>query len=106
MIERILQINNGLDGGFFLSGPRQAGKTTAMLMQFPNAIYFDLLDTDIKNRYMRRPAILYELLQDKPDQTQVIIDEIAEVPELLKEVTGLLSDAIISLFSVVRAQEN
>ena len=61
-----------------------------MLMQFPNAIYIDLLDTDIKNRYMRRPAILYELLQDKPEQTLVIIDEIAEVPELLNEVHRLI----------------
>ena len=90
MIKRILQINNELDGSIFLFGARQAGKTTALLMQFPNAIYIDLLDTDIKNRYMRRPAILYELLQDKPEQTLVIIDEIAEVPELLNEVHRLI----------------
>ena len=90
MIKRILQINNELDGSIFLFGARQTGKTTALLMQFPNAIYIDLLDTDIKNRYMRRPAILYELLQDKPEQTLVIIDEIAEVPELLNEVQRLI----------------
>lgn len=90
MIKRILQINNELDGSIFLFGARQTGKTTALLMQFPNAIYIDLLDTDIKNRYMRRPAILYELLQDKPEQTLVIIDEIAEVPELLNEVHRLI----------------
>ncbi len=90
MIKRILQINNELDGSIFLFGARQTGKTTALLIQFPNAIYIDLLDTDIKNRYMRRPAILYELLQDKPEQTLVIIDEIAEVPELLNEVHRLI----------------
>ena len=90
MIKRILQINNELDGSIFLFGARQTGKTTALLMQFPNAIYIDLLDTDIQNRYMRRPAILYELLQDKPEQTLVIIDEIAEVPELLNEVHRLI----------------
>ena len=90
MIKRILQINNELDGSIFLFGARQTGKTTALLMQFPNAIYIDLLDTDIKNRYMRRPAILYELLQDKPEQTLVIIDEIADVTELLNEVHRLI----------------
>ena len=43
MIKRILQINNELDGSIFLFGARQTGKTTALLMQFPNAIYIDLL---------------------------------------------------------------
>jgi predicted AAA+ superfamily ATPase len=90
MIDRILQINNELDSSIFLFGARQTGKTTALIMQFPNAIYIDLLDTDTKNRYMRRPAILYELLHDKPNQTLVIIDEIAEVPELLNEVHRLI----------------
>ena len=90
MIDRILQINNELDSSIFLFGARQTGKTTALLMQFPNAIYIDLLDTDTKSRYMRRPAILYELLQDKPERTLVIIDEIAEVPELLNEVHRLI----------------
>ena len=90
MIERILQINNELDSSIFLFGARQTGKTTALLMQFPNSIYIDLLDSDTKIRYMRRPAALYELLHDKPNQTLVIIDEIAEVPELLNEVHRLI----------------
>lgn len=90
MIERILQIENELDSSIFLFGARQTGKTTALLMQLPDAIYIDLLDTDTKNRYMRRPAILYELLHDKPERTLVIIDEISEVPELLNEVHRLI----------------
>lgn len=90
MIERILRIENELDSSIFLFGARQTGKTTALLMQLPDAIYIDLLDTDTKNRYMRRPAILYELLHDKPERTLVIIDEISEVPELLNEVHRLI----------------
>ena len=90
MFERILQIENELDSSIFLFGARQTGKTTALLMQLPDAIYIDLLDTDTKNRYMRRPAILYELLHDKPERTLVIIDEISEVPELLNEVHRLI----------------
>lgn len=90
MIERILQIENELDSSIFLFGARQTGKTTALLMQLPDAFYIDLLDTDTKNRYMRRPAILYELLHDKPERTLVIIDEISEVPELLNEVHRLI----------------
>lgn len=45
MIERILQIENELDSSIFLFGARQTGKTTALLMQLPDAIYIDLLDT-------------------------------------------------------------
>jgi predicted AAA+ superfamily ATPase len=61
-------------------------------MQFPDATYIDLLDTDLKSRFQRRPALLYEMLHDKAEQTLVIIDEIPEVPELLNEVHRLISE--------------
>ena len=92
MFERILQINNELDDSIFLFGARQTGKSTALRMQFPDATYIDLLDTDLKSRFQRRPALLYEMLHDKAEQTLVIIDEIPEVPELLNEVHRLISE--------------
>ena len=92
MFERILQINNELEDSIFLFGARQTGKSTALRMQFPDATYIDLLDTDLKSRFQRRPALLYEMLHDKAEQTLVIIDEIPEVPELLNEVHRLISE--------------
>ncbi len=92
MFERILQINNELEDSVFLFGARQTGKSTALRMQFPDATYIDLLDTDLKSRFQRRPALLYEMLHDKAEQTLVIIDEIPEVPELLNEVHRLISE--------------
>lgn len=92
MFERILQINNELEDSIFLFGARQTGKSTALRMQFPDATYIDLLDTDLKSRFQRRPALLYEMLHDKAEQTLVIIDEIPEVPELLNEVHRLMSE--------------
>ena len=92
MIERTLQLANELDGSIFLFGARQTGKSTILRKQFPQAIYIDLLDTEIKARFSRRPILLYEMLNDKPEGTLVIIDEIPEVPELLNEVHRLISE--------------
>lgn len=63
-----------------------------MRQNFPNSIYIDLLDTALKNRFSRRPSLLYEMLSDKGEGTLVIIDEIPEVPELLNEVHRLMSE--------------
>ena len=92
MYSRILQINNELDGSIFLFGARQTGKSTILRQQFPNQIYFDLLDSAIRNRLQRQPSLLYDTLKDKESDTLVIIDEIPEVPELLNEVHRLISE--------------
>ena len=90
MLKRILQLSNEIDSSIFLFGGRQTGKTTILHQQFPDAIFFDLLDTNVRDRLRRRPVTLYEMLCDKPAGTLVIIDEIPEVPELLNEVHRLI----------------
>ena len=90
MLERIFQLSNELDGSIFLFGSRQTGKTTILHQQFPKSIFIDLLDTNVKERFRRRPVTLYETMIDKPEGTLIIIDEIPEVPELLNEVHRLI----------------
>ncbi len=90
MLERIIKLANELDSSIFLFGARQTGKTTILRQQFPNAIYIDLLDSNVKERFRRQPATLYQMLIDKPHGSLVIIDEIPEVPELLNEVHRLI----------------
>lgn len=90
MFKRICNIGNKLSQSIFLFGARQTGKSTFLHQQFPNDIYIDLLDTDIKLRLQRRPSLLYEMLADKPEGTLAIIDEIPEVPQLLNEVHRLI----------------
>lgn len=90
MLNRIFQLNKEIDSSIFLFGGRQTGKTTILRQQFPNAIFFDLLNTSVKSRLQRRPVLLYETLKDKPAGTLVIIDEIPEIPELLNEVHRLI----------------
>lgn len=92
MIERICPIDSGLTDSIFLFGARQTGKSTLLHQKFPDAVYVDLLDTSIKGRFRRRPALLYEMLRDKDNGTLVIIDEVPEVPELLDEVHRLMSE--------------
>lgn len=92
MIDRIYRLDSELDSSIFLFGARQAGKSTILRQQFPGSIYIDLLDSQVKSRYERRPVLLYETLKDKAAGTIVIIDEIPEVPQLLNEVHRLISE--------------
>jgi len=91
MIERKYQLSSEIEeGSIFLFGARQTGKSTSLEQQFKNATIFDLLDGDLKRRFRERPSLLYDLLQDKPEGSIVVIDEIPEVPELLNEVHQLI----------------
>ncbi|MCH5175608.1 MAG: ATP-binding protein [Prevotellaceae bacterium] len=92
MLNRICQLTNELDASIFLFGARQTGKTTILRQQFPDAVFFDLLDSNVRTRLQRRPVLLYEALKDKAEGTLIIIDEIPEVPELLNEVHRLISE--------------
>lgn len=92
MVERIYKFDKELEDSIFLFGARQTGKSTILRQQFPGAIFIDLLDTNLKGRFQRRPGLLHEMLSDKTAGTLVIIDEIPEVPELLNEVHRLISE--------------
>jgi predicted AAA+ superfamily ATPase len=75
----------------FLWGPRKTGKTTLLRQQFPEAKYYDLLDTALKTRLLINPERLREgILAQKPDT--VVIDEVQKVPALLDEVHWCLEN--------------
>ena len=91
MIERIFNITNYLeDGSIFLFGARQTGKSTFLEQTLKNAVFFDLLDSNLRLKLQRDPSLLYDTLQDKPAGTIIVIDEIPEIPELLNEVHRLI----------------
>lgn len=74
---------------FFLFGPRGTGKTTWLKKQFPKAIYFDLLDSEVFNDFLARPNRLGQQIPDKWGDL-VILDEVQRVPALLHEVHRLI----------------
>ena len=99
MYKRIFDIESKLDEGMFLFGARQTGKSTLLKERFKGAIYYDLLDPNLRKAFKRNPNSLKEALWDKPAGTLVIIDEIQKVPELLDIVHILMVDK--SLFFIL-----
>lgn len=92
MYNRVLNIDSLKNESIFLFGARQTGKSTLLVQRFPDAVYFDLLKTNVLERFLKRPALLREMLQDKPADTVVIIDEIQQAPVLLNEVHWLMTN--------------
>lgn len=88
---RILDLSFTNKKSCFLFGPRQTGKSTLLKFLFPNAPYFNLLNSDLFLRYSKRPAVFREEILAIKDKTQpVIIDEIQKIPALLDEVHQLI----------------
>ncbi len=76
---------------FFLFGPRGVGKTTWLKKQFPKALYFDLLNSDVYNDMLARPHRLAQMIPDNWEEW-VVIDEVQRVPALLHEVHRLIEN--------------
>ena len=95
-IERSLELSwvpNPITGSaaVFLWGARQTGKTTFLHDRYPDARFYDLLDTSLSAELSVRPHVLREqVLAEHP--RIVVIDEVQHVPALLEEVHWLLEN--------------
>lgn len=74
----------------FLWGARQTGKSTLLKHLFPDAIWFDLLMSDVYRRYQSDPNQFREVILASPLKSVVIVDEIQKIPELLDEIHWLM----------------
>ena len=70
----------------FLWGARQTGKSTLLKAMYPDSLYFDLLQTDVFERFHKAPFQLREILQLNQQPGPVIIDEIQKITALFDEV--------------------
>lgn len=85
------QILEGAEGeSLFLWGARQTGKSTLLKSLFPNALWFDLLQSDVFERFQRSPVQFRELVLATAKGTVVVVDEIQKVPALLDEIHWLM----------------
>lgn len=75
----------------FLFGPRGTGKSTWVKQTYPNALYFDLLETDVYKRLLAQPGRLEQYIPEG-FRDYVVIDEVQRVPELLNEVHRLIEN--------------
>jgi len=76
----------------FLWGARQTGKSTLLKVLFPDALWFDLLLSDVFERLNRNPSQLREIVLATPPERTVVIDEIQMIPALLNEVHWLIEN--------------
>lgn len=74
----------------FLWGARQTGKSTLLKILFPEAIYFDLLQSDVFERYQKSPSQFREVILATSSGATVIVDEIQKIPSLLDEIHWLI----------------
>lgn len=102
MYNRILKINLPDRQSAFFWGARKTGKSTYLKQQFPDSIYYDLLNSDLYFDLSKRPAILREEILALIDKDQanllnypVIIDEIQKIPQLLNEVHWLIENTVV-----------
>lgn len=63
MYLRKLILDNEDNDSVFLWGARQVGKTTLLEMLYPDARYYDLLQSGEFERLLRRPGLLKEELE-------------------------------------------
>lgn len=91
MYERSANCYLGSDQSFFLFGPRGTGKTTWLKKAFPDAVYLDLLESELCTRLTASPGNLERFIPADCSQW-VVIDEVQRVPELLNEVHRLIEN--------------
>jgi predicted AAA+ superfamily ATPase len=77
---------------FFLFGPRGTGKSTWLKATFPQSFYIDLLDPAVQQEYLAYPGRLLSVVRPLKSGTDVIIDEVQKVPELLSAVHALIEE--------------
>lgn len=74
---------------FFLFGPRGVGKTAWAREQFPDALFFDLLDHQTYTQLLAAPQRLGDWIP-QGHRGWVVVDEVQRVPEVLNEVHRLI----------------
>ena len=90
MYNRVLDFNDINDDSIFLFGTRQTGKSTLLQHRFPEAMYIDLLKSEVYERYRRAPELLRADVCMAPKEQLIIVDEVQKVPNLLDEVHWLM----------------
>jgi predicted AAA+ superfamily ATPase len=90
IIKRYLDLKIPEGQSCFLWGARKTGKSTYLKESFPDALYIDLLQADIFQRYMREPQLLRQEVKVFTQPKTIIIDEVQKVTLLLDEVHGLI----------------
>ncbi|MCB1828091.1 MAG: AAA family ATPase, partial [Coxiellaceae bacterium] len=94
--KRLLNIDIPVGQSAFLWGGRKTGKSTYLHTHFPDAVYFDLLKSELFIELSKAPYLLRErVLALPPEQLlqPIVIDEVQKVPALLDEVHWMIENS-------------
>lgn len=80
------------DHSFFLFGPRATGKTTWLRSVLPDALWQDLLKSEVFLALSRDPGLLRRRVTALPPGSWVVVDEVQHLPALLREVHALIAE--------------
>jgi predicted AAA+ superfamily ATPase len=89
MVSRILETPLKYRKSFFLFGPRGVGKTYWIKQNLKDAVYIDLLNTEIYTGLLSNSHRLLDFIP-KNYKSWIIIDEVQKIPALLNEVHRLI----------------
>lgn len=113
MYKRKQKFEGSVSESFFLWGPRQTGKSTLLKALYPDSLWFDLLLTDVFERFQRNPSQLREIIMATQPAKPVVIDEIQKIPALLDEIHWLIENNKIRFIlsgssprKIIRSQAN
>ena len=79
-----------LRGADVLTGPRGTGKTTYLGEALSDALVVNLLDPSTYRRLTARPEHLREMVEGHRASSDVVVDEVQRIPELLNVVHDLM----------------
>lgn len=90
MFQRKQQFIGAGEESLFLRGARQTGKSTLLKELFKDALWFDLLKSDVYRRFVGEPEQFREVVLADASNRPVVVDEIQKIPALLDEIHWLI----------------
>lgn len=90
MFQRRQQFIGAGEESLFLWGARQTGKSTLLKELFKDALWFDLLKSDVYRRFVGEPEQFREVVLADASNRPVVVDEIQKIPALLDEIHWLI----------------
>lgn len=91
MYNRNLILPEDPERSLFVWGARQTGKSTLLKKSYKDALWFNLLKSEVFSSLASRPQLLREQIRGSGSEI-VVIDEIQKIPSLLDEVHYLIEE--------------
>lgn len=91
MYKRNLILPENPERSLFVWGARQTGKSTLLKKTYKNALWFNLLKSEVYSSLASSPKLLREQVRGSKSKI-VVIDEIQKIPALLDEVHYLIEE--------------